>query len=83
MSFAERIDKYLRKKQVIEIGEVKNHQAYLYSVSNKYEIVLNAFVKKKTLSLEIRNNKTKEIILSKKGTLNNLLSIATGYVLNN
>lgn len=83
MNFAEKIEKHLRKKQVIQIGEVKIHQAYLYSVSDKYEIVLTSMSKKKTLLLEIRNRETNEVVLTKKGTLNNLLSVATGYVLNN
>lgn len=83
MNFAEKIENHLRKKQVIQIGEVKNHRAYLYSVPERYEIVLAAMEKKKTLLLEIRSRETNEVVLTKSGTLNNLLSVATGYVLNN
>lgn len=79
LSFSEKIHKHLRKTNVLEVGEVKIHQAHLYDAN--HEIVINALSNRKVLNLTVYNRNEKTIALNKVGTLRHLLSVATGYAM--
>lgn len=78
MTFSEKIYKRIFEKNILEIGEVKNSQAYLYG--GDFEIVINKIPNRKVIELTIYKLKERNLVLNKIGTLNNVLSVATGYV---
>lgn len=79
LNFSEKIYKQICKSNVLEIGEVKTHQAYLYS--EKYEMVFRTLQNRKVLELTVLSQQERTIVLSKVGTLNHLLRVATGYAI--
>lgn len=71
MTFAEKIEKKIGKNSLIEIGEVKTHQAYLYA--KEYEIVLTALPHRKVLEMKIQQtNNRGTLLLNEIGTLSYL-----------
>lgn len=78
MTFSEKIYKKTYGKNILEIGEVKISQAYLYG--GDFEIVINKIPNRKVVELNIYKLKERNLLLNKIGTLNNVLDVATGYV---
>lgn len=78
MTFAEHIDKLIRKNKVLEMGEVRISRAYLFG--KKYSIVIEKIKNSKLHNMEIRFDG--ELLLKDKGTLSYVIHRASGYVLN-
>lgn len=79
MTFSEKIYEHVKKAKVLEIGEVKTHQAYLYS--ENYEMVLRTLPNRKVLELTVLTQPERTLVLGQVGTLNHLLRVATGYAI--
>lgn len=81
MEFSNKIYRYLEKSGVLAVGEVKIHQAYLYG--GGYEIWVHALENRKVVNMEIREIKNnRKLVLSKVGTVSNVLNTASGYIRN-
>ena len=80
MDFPNRIYKYLDTSKVLEVGEVKIHKAYLYAKG--YEVFISTLHGRKVVELEVRTIPSRELVLSKTGTVNSVLNIASGYIRN-
>lgn len=81
MDFAERVYKYLYKYKVLEVGEVRLRKAYLYS--DGYEIFITTLYGKKVVEVVVRRLDNREVVLIKRGTVNGMLGVASGYVRHN
>lgn len=82
MCFSKRIYKYVGKSEILEIGEVKIHKAYLYA--KEYEVFVECLANRKVVSLELnkRNGNERELVLKEVGTVSYVLSVASGYIAN-
>ena len=82
MTFHQQIYKYLDNSDILEVGEVKIGQAYLYGNLNdsRYEIIVHALAGQKVVSMKIHKNS--EEVFSATGTVNHVLNAAVGYIRN-
>lgn len=78
VTFSERIEKHIKRKNVLEIGEVKIHRAYLYH--GDYEICIEAVANRKVYQSTVRVKQ--DVLQQHTGTLSHVLHRATGFVLN-
>jgi len=82
MRFHQQIYNYLDTSNILEVGEVKISQAYLYANLNqsRYEIIVHALAKQKIVSMKIQ--KDRKEVFSATGTVNYVLNAAVGYIRN-
>lgn len=81
MEFSNKIYRYLEKSNVLTVGEVKIHQAYLYG--GGYEVWVHVLENRKVVNMELRERKNdRKLVLSTVGTVPNVLNTASGYIRN-